>query len=256
MKYTWNSEGWKEIGGKGCALWASKKEFFRDGSANIFNYEQRRNSRAALAGPNSCGFFIRAKPRLRYARWFVRCNALFKNNFHRPSGKGRDPFLRDYTSSPIEIGLKTNLLFHVRLLLPPPSSLFSRFLFCLPFSLFSFFKRSSILVRTTEGGGVTFASYEISIGGESMEDPSDYTSPLQRRRVFCPSLFGPKSENSRGLWTEGQRFHGRNPIRTSIETILINSWCFFLSLFFFRISVRRAKGVCSMVNSISRLHTG
>lgn len=137
-----------------------------------------------------------------------------------------------------------------------PSSLLSRFLFCLPFPLFSFFKRSSILVRTTEGGGVTFASYEISIGGESMEDPSDYTSPLQRRRVFCPSLFGPKSENSRGLWTEGQRFHGRNPIRTSIETILINSWCFFLSLFFFRISVGRAKGVCSMVNSISRLHTG
>lgn len=180
---------------EGCALWPSKKESFRDESANIFNYDQKRNSRAAC-GTNSCGFFIREKPRLRYARWFVRCNACSKTT-SCPSGKGRDPFLRDYTSSSIEIGLKTNLLFHV---FCSPFSLFRSFVFffrrtlLFPFFLPSFFKRSSILVRMTKGGGVTFASYEISIG-ESMEDPSDYTSPLQKRRVFCPSLFGPKSEN-------------------------------------------------------------
>lgn len=122
--------------------------------------------------------------------------------------------------------------------LPPLLSSFFPELSSLPSSFFFlfFFKRSSILVRMTEGGGVTFASYEISIGG-SMEDPSDYTSPLQKRRVFCPSLFGPNSENPEIQQVFEQRdtipwTMRWNPTRSSIETILINSCCFFLSLFF------------------------
>lgn len=160
-----------------------EKESFRDESANIFNYRPEKKFKG-YAGPTL------AVSLLERSLSFVTQDDLFnaapvQNNFLSKWKKGRASFLRDYTSSPIEIGLKTNLLFHVSSSFSP---LLSSFFVELSFFLF-FFLSAAPTVRMTEGGGVTFASYEISIG----EDPSDYISPLQKRRsffFFCPSLFG------------------------------------------------------------------
>lgn len=124
-------------------------------------------------------------------------------NFLSKWKKGRASFLRDYTSSPIEIGLKTNLLFHVSSSFSP---LLSSFFVELSFFLF-FFLSAAPTVRMTEGGGVTFASYEISIG----EDPSDYISPLQKRRsffFFLPLSFWSENPEIQEVFEqERQRFH-------------------------------------------------